>query len=403
MTRLRSRFVVLVCLVLAVLSATPSVPAGAAASDAKTRELEARRREIEKKKAAAAGEIDVLRSSDEKLERALSALNTNVRNQEAAVASARQAAEVAIAQATKLRQDQERTAERLGELRGQLREVAVDAYVHGPSNDISIALASKDLAEATQRQQMLKVVSARQTDVAEELRAAEEDLGVQRVAAEAATERATAKKKAAESKLGTLQTSLASQQRVAADIEDRLEARLGEADALAELDAAVAGQIKARQAQLARLVAARPPAQRASRGATRIVGASGGLATVRGITVAASVAPGLAALLDAADADGLSFSGGGYRDPQSQIAVRRANCGTSDYAIYDMPPSQCSPQTARPGTSMHEQGLAIDFSLNGSLITSRSNPGFRWLAANAGRFGLQNLPEEPWHWSTNGR
>jgi D-alanyl-D-alanine carboxypeptidase len=52
---------------------------------------------------------------------------------------------------------------------------------------------------------------------------------------------------------------------------------------------------------------------------------------------------------------------------------------------------------------MHEQGLAIDFSYNGSLISSRSNPGFRWLAANAGRFGLRNLPEEPWHWSTNGR
>jgi hypothetical protein len=319
------------------------------------------------------------------------------------VASARQAAAVASARATKLRQDQERTAARLGELRGDLRDVAVDAYVHGPSNDLTVALASKDLVEATQRQQLLKVVSTHQTDVADELRAAEEDLGVQRAAADAATERAAAKKKAAEAKLSSLETSLASQQRVAADIDDRLEARLGEADALAELDATVAGQIKARQAELARLVAARPPATRASRGATRIVGAAGGLATVRGITVAASVAPGLAALLDAADADGISLSGGGYRDPQAQVAVRRANCGTSDYAIYDMPPSQCSPQTARPGTSMHEQGLAIDFSANGSLITSRSSPGFRWLAANAGRFGLRNLPEEPWHWSTNGR
>jgi peptidoglycan hydrolase CwlO-like protein len=403
MPSLRLRFVALVCLLLAIAPAVVPAPAGAAAGDAKTRELEQRRREIAKKKAAAASEIDVLRSSDEKLEQALGALNTNVRNQEAAVASARQAANVAVAQAAKLREDQERTAARLGDLRGQLKAVAVDAYVHGPSSEITDALAAKDLQEATQRQQMLKVVSTRQTDVADELRAAEEDLGVQRAAAEAATERASARKKAAEAKLNGLESSLAAQQRVAADIEDRLEARLGEADALAALDSAVAGQIKARQAALARLVAARPPAARASRGATRIVGASGGLATVRGITVAASVAPGLAALLDAADADGLSFSGGGYRDPQAQIAVRRNNCGTSDYAIYDMPPSQCNPQTARPGTSMHEQGLAIDFSLNGSLITSRSSPGFRWLAANAGRFGLHNLPEEPWHWSTNGR
>jgi peptidoglycan hydrolase CwlO-like protein len=405
MPRLHARVVALVCLLIAASALAP-VSAGAAAGDSRTRELEAKRREIERKKAAAAGEIDVLRSSDEKLEQALVALNSNVRNQEAAVASARQAADVAVAQATKLRQEQEQTAARLSELRGQLRDVAIDAYVHGPSSGMETALASKDLAEATQRQQMLKVVSSRQTAVADELRATEEDLGVQRVAAEAATERAAARKKAAEVKLADLKTSQASQQRVAADIEDRLEARLAEADALADLDQSVASQIKARQAELARLIAARPPAPRASRsasGGNRVIGAAGGLATVRGITVAASLAPNLAAMLDAADADGMAFTGGGYRDPQAQIAVRRNNCGTSDYAIYEMPPSQCSPQTARPGTSMHEQGLAVDFSYNGSLITSRSSPGFRWLAANAGRFGLSNLPEEPWHWSTNGR
>ena len=26
-----------------------------------------------------------------------------------------------------------------------------------------------------------------------------------------------------------------------------------------------------------------------------------------------------------------------------------------------------------------------------------------WLDANAGRFGLVNLPSEPWHWSVNGQ
>jgi len=25
------------------------------------------------------------------------------------------------------------------------------------------------------------------------------------------------------------------------------------------------------------------------------------------------------------------------------------------------------------------------------------------MAANAPRFGLRNLPSEPWHWSTNGQ
>lgn len=394
--------VLLTCLLAVVLAAT--TPAGAANTDAKTRELQQRQREIAKKKAEAAGEINVLKATDERLGQALAALNSNVRAQEASVSSARQAAGAAAAEATKLKGDLERTTARLGDLRGQLRQVAVDAYVHGPSSDVvDAALASKDLTEAVQRQQMLKVAANRQTDVADELRSVEEDLGIERAAAEAAAEKAAAREKAVEARLAELNRSLAAQQRIAGDVEDRLEASLSEADALATLDAAVAGQIKARQAQLARLVAARPPAPRASRGATRVIGVSGDLASVRGITVAASLAPQLAALLDAADAAGFSLGGGGYRDPSAQVATRRANCGSTNYDIYEKPPSQCSPQTARPGTSMHEQGTAIDFTNGGSLITSRSSAAYRWLAGNAGQFGLRNLPEEPWHWSTSGR
>ncbi|HSH59498.1 MAG TPA: M15 family metallopeptidase, partial [Acidimicrobiales bacterium] len=95
---------------------------------------------------------------------------------------------------------------------------------------------------------------------------------------------------------------------------------------------------------------------------------------------------------------GFSLSGGGYRSSDAQIAARRANCGGD---VYNKPASQCRPPTARPGQSMHERGLAIDFTWNGRLISS-GNPAFQWLRGNASRFGLYNLPREPWHWSTNG-
>ena len=85
-----------------------------------------------------------------------------------------------------------------------------------------------------------------------------------------------------------------------------------------------------------------------------------------------------------------------------QIALRRQNCGTSDYAIYQMSPDSCSPPTAIPGRSNHERGLAIDFTSNGQIIRSRSDPAFQWMAANAGSYGFSNLPSEPWHWSTDG-
>jgi hypothetical protein len=127
------------------------------------------------------------------------------------------------------------------------------------------------------------------------------------------------------------------------------------------------------------------------------------LVTVRGITVNTAIAGQVEALLAAAEADGFTFTGGGHRSPERQVELRRQNCGTSYYAVYEMPSSQCSPPTARPGRSMHERGLAIDFNCRGELVDSRSDPCFQWLAANANRFGLYNLPSEPWHWSVNGQ
>ena len=53
------------------------------------------------------------------------------------------------------------------------------------------------------------------------------------------------------------------------------------------------------------------------------------------------------------------------------------------------------------GTSMHEKGLAIDFTCGGGTI-SRGSACFGWLEGHAGGYGLYNLPSEPWHWSTDG-
>jgi LAS superfamily LD-carboxypeptidase LdcB len=134
----------------------------------------------------------------------------------------------------------------------------------------------------------------------------------------------------------------------------------------------------------------------------------GGLATVScptggSITVAGAIAESLAALLRDAAADGVRLCGGGYRDPEAQIQLRMAHCGTSNYAIYEMPASQCDPPTAKPGFSQHELGLAIDFTCNGGGTVTRSSSCFSWLSAHAADYGFYNLPEEPWHWSTTGK
>ena len=125
--------------------------------------------------------------------------------------------------------------------------------------------------------------------------------------------------------------------------------------------------------------------------------------TVYGLRVHTSIADDIRALIHAARADGVALAGWGWRDHQTQIRLRREHCGTTEYAIYRMPSSRCSPPTARPGSSQHERGLAIDFTYDGKSISTRRSPGFIWLNQHATAYGLKNLASEPWHWSTTGR
>jgi LAS superfamily LD-carboxypeptidase LdcB len=167
------------------------------------------------------------------------------------------------------------------------------------------------------------------------------------------------------------------------------------------MDRALSSRLAAEQARVA---GALPAPSGPSRVNVVVSSGSVPLATVRGITVHASIAQPLADMLDAASAAGIHLSGSGYRSSQRQVELRRQNCGSSQYAIYQMSSSQCRPPTARPGRSMHERGLAIDFRCgDGGAIRSRSSPCFRWLASNAARYGFYNLPSEPWHWSTTGQ
>jgi len=127
------------------------------------------------------------------------------------------------------------------------------------------------------------------------------------------------------------------------------------------------------------------------------------LTLVGGIEVNSRIAANVEALLAAAAADGITLGGGGYRSNSAQIELRKAHCGPTAYDIYEKPSAQCHPPTARPGHSMHELGLAIDFTYQAKVIASRDSPAYQWLAANAATHGFYNLPAEPWHWSVNGQ
>jgi LAS superfamily LD-carboxypeptidase LdcB len=255
----------------------------------------------------------------------------------------------------------------------------------------------------------------------------------ERAARDQAVAAAEARKAEADAALADLTAAQSDASRFVLAVQEGMANWLAEAAALESVDPATAEALRQRQSEVAGklndVVAARQQreaeaalreameqaaaqaAAAASRQANPIprrtpTGASGGLGTVScpgggSITMAASVTGDLQSMLDAASGDGLDMCGGGYRDPADQIAVRRANCGTSYYAIYEAPASACSPPTAPPGTSQHEQGLAVDITCGGGTI-SRGSACFNWLSAHAAGYGFYNLPAEPWHWSTTG-
>lgn len=58
---------------------------------------------------------------------------------------------------------------------------------------------------------------------------------------------------------------------------------------------------------------------------------------------------------------------------------------------------------AKPGTSNHGWATALDLNIPGYPAANNS-AAFRWLKANARRFGYHNndAPSEPWHWDYEG-
>lgn len=104
-------------------------------------------------------------------------------------------------------------------------------------------------------------------------------------------------------------------------------------------------------------------------------------------------------LAAAAAADGVILTGGAYRSNREQIRLREAH-GCGGARLYD---SSCkgNPPTAVPGHSRHETGDAIDVRLTGA--GGRRSPEYLWLAKNAHRWQVYNLPSEPWHWSIDGK
>lgn len=94
-----------------------------------------------------------------------------------------------------------------------------------------------------------------------------------------------------------------------------------------------------------------------------------------------------AALGLAGESGGRVWIESGWRSNASQTALYIKNCGS-----LSAPMSACHPATAKPGTSQHEAGRAVDFGGDMALTASL-----------APKYGLvRTVPGEAWHYELAG-
>jgi hypothetical protein len=404
-------------LVALVVAATALRPIAGNAQEGPARDNE----QAATRQALVAVEVDVLKAEDIQVTQALSEIKANVEAQTAELAAAEQALAAATAGVAAADAAVAETQALIDELLSKTDGVVVNAFVSPPAESALEILSEESTTTANVKWAILDMQATTDAELLADYHAAQMRLAEQQAAQAAASAEAEARQAEAEAALADKEAAISQQALFAAEVQARLDQKLTEAEMLKDIDPALAAQLMAQQAalaqalneldeevqaELARRRAAELSAQAEANKAAGVQAPPGGVVSVAcpgggSVEIAGDISEQVERLLtDAAEA-GITMCGNGYRDPAAQIAVRRDNCGTSYYAIYQMPASSCSPPTARPGASMHEQGLAIDFTVGGGAIGYGST-AYDWLKANAFNYGLSNLPGEPWHWSTNG-
>ncbi len=379
-------------------STTPTTSATSGATN------QAERDRLQAAESAKARQVDAANARLDDLSDALAVLKADVASQTAEVEIANRRLTDALARAEAAEQDVVALEAQVRGLEYGLSDQAIRSF-KGEIVEGAVLAVGTDPNQAIRMQAMLAKATQSDIDYANVLSNVKEDLEIRRAAADEAVAIADQSRAESQAELAELEDDRLAQGQLAAAAEQRLDHLLSERAALARLgaDEEAGLDVDVENELVAQLASAPAPPPSSSTPAAATTSNSDIRVAGNGIEVHVSIVDDVRRLLADAAADGVELAGGGYRDSAGQIATRRNNCGTSNYAIYEMPSSRCRPPTARPGRSMHEQGKAIDFTYNGSIIRSRSGPAWNWLRANAEKYGLYNLPSEPWHWSTNGR
>lgn len=130
---------------------------------------------------------------------------------------------------------------------------------------------------------------------------------------------------------------------------------------------------------------------------TKIVIGNSGPLVVKGVGngqyMRADAAEAFNTMVQQAAADGITLvAGSAFRSVIEQSVL---------YAEY-VARLFTAPTVAKPGTSNHGNGIAVDVAVNPTTSVHYGTQEFAWLQANGGRFGFDwsegQSVNEPWHW-----
>lgn len=366
-------------------------------------DLKDERERIQVEVAGVAIKVDAANADFEVVAQALDDVNALVDLQEARLTDANQAVRSAEALVDQAAQRREEIVIEMGDLRELVADLAVASFT-GESGengqDLTAFLLSADPSEAMRRRSLVQFQTGNLADGLDRMRFLEAEAEQVEADRLRAVEAAVVNRTEAINRQVELDVALDAQIELVLDVEARLESRLAEAQYLQEIDADKAAEIQQQEEVIARRireeVAKKAAAEAARRASTRPPPANAAdIVEAEGFWVHRDVQDTVARMIQDARGDGVTLSGYSYRSPQRTAELRVIN-GCPD--VYNASPSRCRIPTARPGQSMHERGLAIDFQ-----SCWRGSACFTWLSNNASKYGYRNLPSESWHWSTNGR
>lgn len=199
------------------------------------------------RRAQLATQLDALKASEKELLDAAAALDDQVLAQAARVDAARQALAAAEAEIQESTNALAQTKSAISQLEVLFVNRAVEEFMSPRRRQLDEMITSTDLAQSARKRALLDSVASSDEALLDELGAAREDYEVARVAAEAAQEKAAARKADTTSQLAKLEKDRAHQHRLAQALTVRQKEVLGEIDAQAAAESTLTRIIRERE------------------------------------------------------------------------------------------------------------------------------------------------------------